>query len=115
MYESREIYNAVLVLLKPTKTNIGGVHKKTYQPISQGMQFNASFKSYGGTERDVNGILSVEDTATVETWYNPEIASDCAVAIAGTDKIYEILGDPEDIDLRHRTMRFKVKRVKGGA
>lgn len=104
-----------MALLVPTYTDRLGVPVKTLPRVADGLPFNASFRSYGGTERDVNGLYSVEDTAIVETWYRPDIKADCCVAKLNTGAVYEILGEPEDIEDRHQWLRFKVRRVKGGA
>lgn len=42
----------------------------------EGEIINCSFMSFGGTMTTVNGVLSVVDTANIETWYTPEIKSD---------------------------------------
>ena len=107
-----------LVLLTPTYTDEFGVDKKTFPTIAEALKdennlFFGSFKSYGGTERDVNGIYSVEDTANVETWYRPDIKSNCRVARANDEAIFDIINEPEDINMRHQFLKFKVKRVKG--
>lgn len=106
-----------LVLLVPTWTNVKGVRNKTYPTIEEALNddklFFGSFKTYGGTEREVNGIYSIVDTATVETWFRPDIKSDCAIALE-TGEIYEIMNEPEDINKRHQFLKFKVKRIKGG-
>ena len=107
-----------LVLLTPTYTDEFGVDKKTFPTIAEALEdennlFFGSFKSYGGTERDVNGIYSVEDTANIETWYRPDIKSNCRVARANDGAIFDIINEPEDINMRHQFLKFKVKRVKG--
>ena len=112
-------YNVPMVLLVPTKTTTSGVTKKTFPTVASAVQtesniFHASFKTYGGTERDVNGVFSIEDTANVETWYRPDIKSDCRVARAIDGAIFEIINEPEDINQRHQFMKFKIRRVKGG-
>ena len=104
-----------LILLTPTYATAYGVPTKTYPDVSKGTVIYGNFKTYGGTERDVNGLYSIEDTAVIETWYRPDIKSDCRIAVANTGAIYEILNEPEDINMRHQFIRFKVKRVKGGA
>lgn len=108
-----------LVLLVPTYQNISGVNKKVYPAISEALQgdklFFGSFKTYGGTERDVNGVYSIEDTANIETWFRPDITSECRIAVANTGAIYDILGEPENINMRNQFLKFKVRRVKGGA
>lgn len=91
-----------------------GVAVKTY--AETGILFVGSFATYGGTERTVNGVYSVEDTATVETWYRPEFAASGRVALANdTGKLYEIVGEPENIEQRGQFCKMRLTRVKGGA
>lgn len=122
-----EIKNPIpLILLIPTTNTIKGVSKKTYPTIEEALAkkdknnnpvnlFFGSFKSYGGTEKTVNGVYSIEDTANIETWYRPDIVSNCRVARANDNAIFDIINEPEDINQRHQFLKFKVRRVKGGA
>lgn len=119
-YKPNLPFNVPLVLLTPTTTTVSGVAKKIFPTVAAALQTETnilygSFKTYGGTERDVNGVYSIEDTANVETWYRPDIKSDCRVARATDGAIFEIMNEPEDIDQKHQFMKFKIKRVKGGA
>lgn len=112
-------YNVPMVLLAPTITTVSGVEKKSFPTVEQALVedtnfFYASFKTYGGTERDVNGVYSVEDTANIETWFRPDIVSNCRIARATDGAIYDIINEPEDIEQRHQFMKFKIKRIKGG-
>lgn len=115
-----------LVLLVPIYKKVSGVAKKEYPTIKEALNildekgnstnlFFGSFKTYGGTEKNVNGVYSIEDTANIETWYRPDIKSNCRIAVANTEAIYDILGEPENINMRNQFLKFKVKRVKGGA
>lgn len=104
-----------LMLLIPTETKAYGVATKQFPDVKDGILFYGSFKTYGGTEKTVDGIYSIEDTANIETWYRPDITSNCRVAIAGTNAIYEIIGEPENINMRNQYLKFKVRRIKGGA
>lgn len=115
MYRPQSPFNVPMYCLIPTYTTVNGVRKKTFPAVSSGILFNGSFKTYGGTERDVNGLYSVEDTAIVETWYRPDITSGCRIALANTGAVYEVLGEPENIEMRNQVLKFKVTRVKGGA
>lgn len=118
MYRPEGSFNVPMLLLIPTYTESKGVSKKSYpDPSSLGKEFDirGNFKTFGGTERVVNDVLVVENTAVVETWWRPDIKADCAVYLRENGAIYEIMGDPEDIDMRHQLMRFKVKKIKGGA
>lgn len=100
-------------LLTPTYETIKGVRKKVFP--DDGELLFCSFKTYGGTERDVNGVYSIEDTANVETWFRPDITSECAIMLADSGKVYEIIGEPENINMRNQYCKFKVRRVKGDA
>lgn len=105
-----------MLLLVPTYSKSYGVSTKSFPDASEGILIYGNFKSYGGTERDVNGVYSIEDTAQVETWFRPDIKSDCRICVLpGVDNIYEILGNPENIELRNQYLRFKVRRIIGGA
>ena len=109
-----------LVLLAPIYKTKSGVDTKTFPSVEEALKnkdnlFFGTFKTYGGTERDTNGIYSIEDTANVETWYRPDIKSDCRVARANDSATFEIINEPEDVNQRHQFLLFKVKRVKGNA
>lgn len=110
-----EPLSAALVLLIPTYTTSLGVPTKTFPAVKDGIRINGTFKTFGGTDRDVNGVYSVEKTATVDTWYRPDIKSDCRIAVLQTGEIYEILGDPENIGLRNQYIRLRLIQVKGVA
>lgn len=108
-------FSTALVLLIPQYSSAYGVKEKTFPAVADGITFYGTFKTYGGTERDVNGVYSVEDTASIETWFRPDITSNCRIAVASTGAVYDILGEPENIDMRNQYLKFKVSRVKGGA
>lgn len=106
-------YTVAIELLIPSYNTAKGVPTKSFP--SQGIRFNASFKTYGGTETTENGLYSVLDTAQVETWYRGDIKSDCRIKVLQTGGVYEVIGKPENIDMRNQFMRFKVRAVEGGA
>ena len=108
-------FTVAMVLLAPTYGKAYGVEDKTFPAVKDGAPFNGNFRTFGGTEREVNGIYSIEDTAIVETWYNPAIKSDCRIAIRENGAVYEIINEPENVELRNQYLRFRVRRVKGGA
>ena len=73
-----------------------------------------NFKTYGGTEKEVNGVLVIEDTADVVTWFRPDITSDCRLIRLADGAKFEILNEPENIEMRNMVLKFKVRRIKGG-
>ena len=112
-----------LILLIPKSiNNVRGVVKKEYPSIEEALNvkdkkgnsinlFFGSFKTYGGTERNVNGVYSIEDTANIETMYRPDITSACRIARANDGAIFDIINEPEDINQRHQFLKFKIKRL----
>lgn len=99
--------------LVATSERVNGVTVKTYDP--DGIVRFCNFSSYGGTEKLVNDVLVVEDTAQVVTWFEPDITGGDRIRLLETGVEYEIIGEPENIELRQQEMQFKVRRVKGGA
>lgn len=104
-----------LVILSPVLSSAYGVTTKTYPSIEDGVLFYGNFKTYGGTERTDNGIYTIEDTAVIESWYTDEITADCRIGVVQTGAVYEIMNEPENVNMRSQFIRFKVRRVKGGA
>ncbi len=107
-----------LILLIPIYSEKLGVTKPNYpnpNDVSKENLFFGSFKTYGGTEKIINGVYSVEDTANIVTWFRPDIKSDCRVALGSDKAIYEIIGEPENINQRNQFLKFKVRRIKGKA
>lgn len=104
-------YNVPAFLQIPTTKTIKGVKTKVYVP--PGEQIFISFRTFGGTEVKSNDGISVENTGVVETWYRPDIKSDCRLVVDGLP--YEILGSPENINMRNQWLSFKVRAIKGGA
>ena len=102
-----------LRLQTPKTVSSYGVNKKTWEDVD--CVIMANFKTYGGTEKTDNGVLSVEDTAQIVCWYRPDIRSDCRIVRATDGAAFEILGEPENIEQRNQFLKFKVRRIKGGA
>lgn len=114
-YKPSSPFSTTLYLLIPTYRKVQGVEVKEFPEGVDGIEINGSFKTYGGTQRDVDGIYSIIDTAVIETWFRPDIKSDCRIYVPQNDGTYEIINEPENINLRNQYSVFKVRRVKGGA
>lgn len=104
-----------MILLIPTYSESYGVKVKTFPALKDGLAFFGSFRTFGGTEREINGLYSVENTATIDTWFRNDIKSDCRIALAQTGEVFEVVGEPENIQMRNQYLRIKVTAVKGGA
>jgi hypothetical protein len=107
--------NVPLMLLIPTYSKKFAVESKSYPDMSDGILIYGNFRTFGGTERDVNGVYSIENTATVETWFRPDIKSNCRIGVPQTGQVYDILGEPENVGMRNQYLVLKLLEVKGGA
>lgn len=114
-YKPSSPFSTTLFLLIPQSSMVLGVEKKVFPEGVDGIEVNGSFKTYGGTESEENGIYSVIDTAVIETWFRPDIKSNCRIFVPLTGGTYEIISEPENINLRNQYLKFKVRRIKGGA
>lgn len=112
MYNPQQPFNVPAQILTATTTKINGVVQKTF---TAGDNFFCSAKAYGGTEKTVNGIYSIEDTMQIETYYRPDIKGDGRIKLLDDNSEWDIISPPENIDRRNQFLLFKVRRVKGGA
>lgn len=110
-YRPSAPFNVPMFLFAPKTEVIKGVAKKIYP--DNGDLIYCSFRTFGGTESKSNGVLVVEDTAVIETWYRPDIKSDCILKNENGDS-YEILGTPENINMRNQIVKFKIRKISGG-
>jgi SPP1 family predicted phage head-tail adaptor len=110
MYRPFSPFSTVVELYGCTTERVLGVTTKSYTKIDD---IFCSFKTYGGTETTSNGITVVNDTAEIETWYRPDITASSQIRLGG--KAYEVIGEPENIEMRNQFMKFKVQAVRGGA
>ena len=118
-YRPTAPFNVPIILLAPFYEKVKGTEKKTF-PLPDlehpgDSLFFGSFRTFGGTEMTQNDLYLVVDTAIVETWYRPDITSDCRIYLTDTGERYEVVGRPENIQMRNQYLRFKVKKVDGGA
>lgn len=109
-YQPQVPFNVPAVHLKQTTEKINGVNQPTF---TEGETFYCSAKSYGGTEKTVNGVYVIEDTWTIDTWYNPAFKKGDRVRFLDDETEFEILASPENINRRGQYMRFKVSRIGG--
>lgn len=115
-----------LLLLVPEYEKKLGVTTPKYMSVEDALNvlddhgnpkyvFYGSFKTYGGTETYSDDLWVIKDTATIETWFRPDIKSDCRIVVIENGAKYDVINEPEDIGMRHQFLKFKCMRLKGGA
>lgn len=110
-YKLNMPYTTPMWFSKPKIKIVKGVANKSY---GEKKIFHCSFRSFGGTEKTVNDVIVVEDTAVIEMWYRPDLTADCKVYDRYGNE-YEILGTPENIEQANRILKFKIRAIRGGA
>ncbi len=111
-------FNVPMKLLIPTEQVVTGTTKKVFplpSEVPDDCLFFGSFRKFGGTENIQNGVFTIIATAVIDTWYRPDIKANCRIYICETDQVYEVISDPEDINMRHQFLQFKVKKIGGKA
>lgn len=101
---------AVRILFPSEPILVNGVEQVSY---TDGPRIMCSCRSFGGTESEVNGVYTVIDTMTVETWYHPAITGACRIRMLDDGSVWEILATPENIRRRGQFMLFRVQRYNG--
>lgn len=112
MYRPSSNFNVKAIILIPTIKKINGVNVKSY---TEDEGFFCSAKSYGGTEKVIDDKYVIEDTLNIETRYNPKITSECKIKLLDDNSEWEIISPPENIDRRNKFLKFKLKKINGGA
>lgn len=114
-YKSSAPFSVAMRILTPTDKMVKGTLKKTYSDPEDSPLFYGSFRTFGGTETNSNGIYTIADTAYIETWYRPDIKSDCRIYVEATQDIYDVIGNPENINMRNQYLKFKIEKTGGDA
>ena len=115
-YQPQVPFTVPAMHLKREIKKVNGVNQETFSEVGM---FFCSAKSYGGTEKTVNGVYVIEDTWTVDTWYNPLLKKGDKIRFLdekdddGNYPEFEVLASPESINRRGQYMRFKVSRIGG--
>lgn len=103
-------FNVPAMLRKRKITKKNGARQESFTDKTM---FYCSAKSYGGTEKDINGLSVIEDTWMIDSWYSPDFAKGDRIRFLDDNTEYEILATPENINRRGQYMRFKVLRIGG--
>lgn len=109
-YQPQVPFNVPAMHMRRTLKKVNGVNQETYEDAGM---FYCSAKSYGGTEKVVNDILAIEETWTVDAWFNPDIDAGDRVRFLDDNSVFKVLARPENINRRGQYMRFKVVRISG--
>lgn len=92
-------------------TTVNGAPRVTYEDADPALDF-CNWKSRGGTESTQSGTLVVEDTADVTMWFRPDISKQDRLLLNDDPaQAYEIIGPPENVEMRYQFLLLKVRRM----
>lgn len=114
-YKPSAPFNVPMKLLIPVYSESKGVVTKTFPNLSNAPVFFGSFRSFVGAEATENDLSVVSRTAYIDTWYRPDIKANCRIYLCNTGDTYEIVGDPENIQMRNQWLKIRVQKYGGGA
>ena len=106
-------FNVPMKLLIPDTVMVKGTKQKIYGDPENAPLIFGNFRTFGGSETTQNDLYTVIDTGTVETWYRPDIKSDCHLYMCETGLTYEIKGRPENILMQNQFLRIRVQCLGG--
>ena len=95
---------------KATSETINGRTVKTHTEVGT---VRGKFKQKGTAETNANGLTVINEKTTFITWFKADFAAADILTIGGVD--YEILGNPENVEMRSRYSVITLERIGGGA
>lgn len=116
-YQPNLPFDVPALHLKRSLEKVNGTNQETFTEAEE--PFFCSAKSYGGTEKQVNGVTVIEDTWWIDAYYNPAFGKGDRIRFLdevddnGKFPEFEVLASPENINRRGQYMRFKVVRIGG--
>lgn len=112
MYKPAKIREFVTqaVHKKPIDIEING---RTTKQLNEVGTLKGKFKQKGTTEINANGLTVVNDKTSFTTWFKKELEARDVLTINGLD--YEIIGTPENVEMRGRYTVLILEKISGGA
>ena len=118
-YKPNTPFNIRYALLTPKTKKVKGVATKTFEETMQfngsfrdkALDFSGSFGTFGGKDATLDGVRTVVNDTTIDTWYHPDIKANCRVKDLATGEVYEIIGTVNNISRMNQYIRMKVQNV----
>lgn len=97
-------------------------HKKNIEVIINGRvvkefaevgKVKGKFKLKGTSEIAANGLKVVNDKTSYTTWWKKDFEAGDRLEIGGAD--YEVIGTPENVEMRGRYAILNLEKIGGGA
>ena len=95
---------------KATSVTVKGRTIKTYTEVGT---VRGKFKQKGTAETQANGLTVINEKSTFTTWFKVDFEAKDILTINGVD--FEIIGTPENVEMRSRYSVLTLERIGGGA
>lgn len=112
MFKPPEQMTTPMRLQKRITKTVKGAEVAEYKDAEDAV-IMCNFKSKGGTEAVHNGQYLIVDTATVQTWYRPDIKKGDRLIMEQDGSKWDIKGNPENVEMRNQLLILKVQNVGG--
>lgn len=112
MYKPANIREFVTLAVhkKAVEVEVNGRVTKQFTIVGN---LRGKFKQKGTAEATTNGLIVVNTKTTFTTWFKSTVTATDILTINGVD--YEIIGDPENVEMRGRYMIINLEKISGGA
>jgi len=112
MYKPANIREFVTAatLNKVVEVEVNGRITKQKQTVKT---LRGKFKQKGTVEINANGLTVINDRTSFTTWYSNDIEAHDILTINGAD--YQIIGTPENVEMRGRYIILTLDKISGGA
>lgn len=112
MYKPAKIREFVTPAIhkKATYTTVNGRQVKEFVAVGN---LRGKFKLKGTSEMNANGLFVVNDKTSFTTWWKNDFEAKDIITIGGVD--YQIIGTPENVEMRGRYAILNLEKISGGA
>ena len=112
MYKPANIREFITPAVHKKATN-KTVNNRTQKVYTEVGTVRGKFKQKGTAETNANGLTVINEKTTFITWFKADFAAADILTINGVD--FEIIGTPENVEMRSRYSVLTLERISGGA
>lgn len=112
MYKPANIREFITPAVHKKATSVT-VDNRTTKAYAEVGTVRGKFKQKGTAETTANGLTVINEKTTFTTWFKADFAAADILTINGVD--FEIIGTPENVEMRSRYAVLTLERISGGA
>ena len=112
MYKPANIREFITPAVHKKATSVT-VDNRTVKTFTEVGTVRGKFKQKGTAETNANGLTVINEKTTFITWYKADFSAADILTIGGVD--FEIVGHPENVEMRNRYAVLTLERISGGA